>query len=58
MQMSKQFFGNLWLCYVNMWKSTLWSTNWIMGWKTIAIEKEHSKQLANVTMNLGFSDRQ
>ena len=53
----KQFFGNLWLCFVDLRKTTFLSANWIMGWKIVPVEKEHSKQLANVTLNLEFSDR-
>ena len=37
----KTVFGNI-LCYVSMWKTTLWSTNWIMGWKSIAAGKENT----------------
>ena len=46
------------LRYVNLWKTTFWSTNWNMGWKTIAAEKEYSKQLTKMTMKLDFSERQ
>ena len=42
-------FGNI-LFYVNLSKTTVWSVKWIMGWRSIAVEKEHSKQLANMTM--------
>ena len=28
-------FGNLWLCYLNLWKTSLWSANWNMGWKPL-----------------------
>ena len=45
-------FGNILLCYVNLSKTTVWSTDWNMGWDSMAVEKEHSKQLANMTMNL------
>ena len=54
----KTVFGNILLCYVNLWKTSLWSTNWIMGWDVIAVEKEYNKQLANLTMNMDFSKRQ
>ena len=54
--MEKQFFANNLLCYVSMWKTTLLSAKGIMGWKSIAEEKEHSKQLANMTNNLEFSE--
>ena len=49
------FFGNI-LCYVNLSKTTVWSVKWIMGWRSIAVEKEHSKQLANMTMKLKISE--
>ena len=54
----KQFFGKFLLCYVNLRTTTVWSTNWIMGWKIIAVVKEHSKQLTQMTINLEFSGRQ
>ena len=54
----KTVFGNILLCYVNLWKTSLWSTNWIMGWDVIAVEKEYNKQLTNLTMNMDFSKRQ
>ena len=54
LQMRQQFFGNI-LCYVNLSKTTVWSVKWIMGWRSIAVEKEHSKQLANMTMKLKIS---
>ena len=39
-------------------KTTVWSVKWIMGWRSIAVEKEHSKQLANMTTVQNFSERQ
>ena len=51
-------FGNTWLCYVIMWKTTFFSANWNMGWRSNAVEKEHSKQLANMTTVQNFSERQ
>ena len=51
-------FGNTWLCYVIMCKTTFLSANWNMGWRNIAVEKEHSKQLANMTTVQNFSERQ
>ena len=36
-------FGNILLCYVNLSKTTVWSTDWNRGWHFIAVEKEHSK---------------
>ena len=51
-------FGNTWLCYVIMWKTTFLSANWNMGWRSNAVEKEHSKQLANMTTVQNFSERQ
>ena len=39
-------------------EKTLWSTNWNMGWKIIAVEKEHIKQLTNMTLKMEISDRQ
>ena len=50
------FFGTNLLRYVSMWKTTLLSAKGIMEWKSIAEEKEHSKQLANMTINLEFSE--
>ena len=47
-------FGNTWLCYVNLSETTVWSANWNMGSRSIAVKKEHSKQLANMTMKLEF----
>ena len=46
------------LCYVNLWKTTLWSANWIMGWKSFAVAEEHSKQLTKMTMELDLSEKQ
>ena len=46
------------MSYVNMWKTTLRSTIWNMSQDFIAVEEEHSKQLANMTKNLEFSERQ
>ena len=57
LQTRQQFFGNI-LCYVNLSKTTVWSGKWIMGWRSIAVEKEHSKQLANMTTVQNFSGRQ
>ena len=51
------FFGNI-LCYVNLSTTIVWSGKQIMGWRSIAVEKEHSKQLANMTMKLKISERQ
>ena len=56
--MREQFFGNTWLYYANLSKTTLWSVNGIMSWRSIAVQKEHSKQLGNMTMNLEISERQ
>ena len=39
------------------WKTALWSTNWIMCWKIIAVGKDYSKQLAIMTMKLETSER-
>ena len=50
-------FGNI-LCYVNLSTTTVWSGKWIMGWRSIAVEKEHIKQLANMTTVQNFSGRQ
>ena len=50
-------FWNI-LFYVNLSKTTVWSLKWIMSWRSIAVEKEHSKQLANKTTVQNFSERQ
>ena len=49
---------NVLLWYVNLWKTTLWSANWIMGWKSFAVVEEHSKQLTKMTMELDLSEKQ
>ena len=46
------------LCYVHLSKTTVWSVKWNMGWRSIVVEKEHSKQLANMTTVQNFSERQ
>ena len=56
--MREQFFGNTWLYYVNFSKTTLWSVNGIMSWRSIAVQKEQSKELGNMTMKLEISERQ
>ena len=56
--MRKQLYGINLLCYVNLWKTTLWSANWNMAWKSIEKEEKHSKQLTKMTMKLDLSERQ
>ena len=46
------------MCYANLWKTTLWSAEWNMGWNFIAVEEEHSKHPTNMTMKVVLSDRQ
>ena len=43
--------------YEHMESNFMVSTNWILGWKIIAVENEHSKQLANMTLKLETSER-
>ena len=44
----KQVYGNLNVLCEHV-ENNLRSTNWIMGWKILAVEKNYSKQLPNLT---------
>ena len=51
----KTVFEKTLLCYENLWKTTLWSTNWNMGRDFIAAEKEHIMQLTKMAMKQKIS---
>ena len=44
----------LWKCSVVLCETVVEN----MGWKIIAVEKEHNKQLTNMTLKMEISDRQ
>ena len=54
----KTVFRNIFSRYVNMWKTTLWSAKWKMGWHFITVDKNHSKELSNMTVKPKSSERQ